>query len=252
MVKDLFQKMAAGHAAWSFGVLVLECPRRLWTASKLWCFASRGSIMTLFRSLAFFVSLQGAPYLPRKSILDLALAFENGGNWGLERTFTRWALKQDWRQMMPKTYFGLPGIQFLFSIKMGVQEQILSKPSPRFEVTATRFGTDTILSQAKARPVGKRALQKPHLRKLIQYVMPPHEIFDVMFHANRELFKKIFMGHDGAIQHYWSYNQDLAKQVVWPGDVAWLVDPFLKPSYGFIRFRFMQGLLQVHPFTHLW
>ena len=62
---------------------------------------------------------------------------------------------------------------------------------------------------------------KPHERQIPQHVMPPHEILDAMY-QNPELFQKIFKGNEGSLSHYWSYNQELAKQVVWPGDAPWL------------------------------
>ena len=43
----------------------------------------------------------------RKPILDLHERLLCGGGWGLERTFDRWACKQDWRQLMPLSFFEL-------------------------------------------------------------------------------------------------------------------------------------------------
>ena len=41
----------------------------------------------------------------RTEILRLHERFECGGGWGLERTLNAWVIQQDWRKMLPLTFF---------------------------------------------------------------------------------------------------------------------------------------------------
>ncbi len=45
------------------------------------------------------------PHPVRKPILDLHERFECGGGWGLERTLNEWVLRQEWRKILPSSFF---------------------------------------------------------------------------------------------------------------------------------------------------
>ena len=50
----------------------------------------------------------------RLPVLDLAHRFDNGGGWGLERTFHKWAIMQEFRQCFPEVFtFEVPKVSFL-------------------------------------------------------------------------------------------------------------------------------------------
>ena len=108
MCSKLYEKMASGEVAClQFKAHVTDQAR----VSQI-----RDTVMDICQLPHDFIPSLGQPKFVvmslRSDILDLHERFLCGGNWGLERTYQEWVVRQPWRQCLPCHYFERLGNEF--------------------------------------------------------------------------------------------------------------------------------------------